>query len=104
MEKRHIGPDVARARFAFVYARVALILICIRSSRPIRLTLRVTALEAPAQQPLGVEVYALGVDTAGEDTAKWEGLRRFWGAYFHVARSQGDSGHTYIGFCIADEA
>ena len=30
-----------------------------------------------------VEVYALGVDSAGKSVAYWTGLRDFWGAYFH---------------------
>ena len=33
----------------------------------------------------GVEVYDLGVDAAGQDSAYWERLRQFWGRYFESA-------------------
>jgi hypothetical protein len=33
----------------------------------------------------GVEVYALGVDGAGQSIEYWQALRRFWIGYFHAA-------------------
>jgi len=35
----------------------------------------------------GVEVYALGVDAAGEDVSRWSALREFWSAYFSKAEA-----------------
>jgi hypothetical protein len=41
--------------------------------------------EALAASLPGVEVYALGVDGAGQSIAYWQTLRQFWTRYFHSA-------------------
>jgi hypothetical protein len=36
----------------------------------------------------GAEVFALGVDAAGQDVAQWSALREFWSAYFSKAGAE----------------
>jgi len=59
-------------------------------------------LESPRRHPSNpapsdlhqVEVYALGVDGAGQPTARWHDFERFWSSYFH------DSGATVRAFSV----
>ncbi len=41
--------------------------------------------DALAASLSGVQVYALGVDGAGQSIAYWQTLQRFWAGYFHAS-------------------